>query len=404
MSASPHPTHPDNPKRIAVAIELHWNLPWHLDTFQGIVDYGQSQGWDCVLDPYVDGVDWDDPQLGYDGVVGRLTPRTVERTTEAALPAVNLIHAGDDYTLHGVLVDISEDARLIGRHLASCGYRSFGYLGLAGHGPAVQDAAYQAFCESVSEYTRFDPVRYTIDIEDFGDMNKSRACREELAGWIQAQPKPIGLFVLSGAAARNLAQICLQLGFRVPEDVGIVAESSDMLTATSMSPTLSVTDFDYYEHGREAARILDRLMRGDPVHPRVKRMAASRLIVRESTDVFVCGDGLVTKAMRFIAEHSRQSLRVDEVADELCVSRRTLDRRFVDAVGRTVGQEIVRQRIQQIERLLIETQMPMTRIADYCGFNTASQFSEYFNTHTGMTPSAFRKAKSGVDRTASRNV
>jgi LacI family transcriptional regulator len=199
------------------------------------------------------------------------------------------------------------------------------------------------------------------------------------------------------ATARYLTQICVQLGLRVPEDVGILVHTVDKYTATSITPTLSEVAIDHWEQGQQAASVLNRLMQGEFVEPKTRYITSPRIITRESSDRFISEDELVSKAMRYIAEHVRQAVSAEDIAAALEVSRRTLDRRFEEVVGKTLSQEIVRRRILDIEGMLVESDLTMASIGELFGFGSASQFTQFYKKHAGITPTAFRKRQQRND-------
>lgn len=379
---------PISKKRIAIAIELHWNLPWHLDCYQGIVDYAEDQGWQCITDPYLSGATGDHDLSIYDGVIGRIDPPMAERAASGGCPAVTLLYGVD---MHSVRSDAESCARLVGQHLFECGYRHLGFISAKARKTEMCQVILDAFSKIAATLGCPPPLHAAFDSDDFGQPGKSMAARQALARWIQKQDKPIGLYIQDMATARYLTQICEQLGLRVPEDVGVLVHNADKLTATSITPTLSEVLIDHWEQGYQAALILDRLMQGERVEPKTRYITRARIITRESSDRYISEDEMVSKAMRYIAEHSRQAVSAEDVADALEVSRRTLDRRFEDLLGKTVSQEIMRKRIEQLEHALIDSELTMASIADLFGFGSASQFTQFFKKQAGVTPSVFRK-------------
>jgi transcriptional regulator GlxA family with amidase domain len=84
-------------------------------------------------------------------------------------------------------------------------------------------------------------------------------------------------------------------------------------------------------------------------------------------------------------------LGVAEVAEQLGVSRRSLERAFA-AAGLGVLEEITRCRLNRAERLLRETQLSVQHIASLAGFGTVEQMRLRFHACHGCSPATFRKA------------
>jgi LacI family transcriptional regulator len=102
-------------------------------------------------------------------------------------------------------------------------------------------------------------------------------------------------------------------------------------------------------------------------------------------------DAQVAKALTCIRDRARSPLTVNEVAQAAGLSRRVLERRFRQQMGGSILKEIRRQRTDQIARLLLETNLPVARIADSLGFADARHFARYFRAAKKMSPLAFRK-------------
>jgi AraC-like DNA-binding protein len=63
---------------------------------------------------------------------------------------------------------------------------------------------------------------------------------------------------------------------------------------------------------------------------------------------------------------------------------------FKDHFGISPSQYRLNCRIAEAKRLILETRMPIARIAEQTGFQTLTHFSVIFKAKTGKPPSAFR--------------
>ena len=75
------------------------------------------------------------------------------------------------------------------------------------------------------------------------------------------------------------------------------------------------------------------------------------------------------------------------------VSRRSLYRKFRDAMGRSLAAEIRLAHINQAKRLLATTDWPVSRIAEASGFLGATRFGIVFRRATGLTPTQYREER-----------
>ncbi len=79
------------------------------------------------------------------------------------------------------------------------------------------------------------------------------------------------------------------------------------------------------------------------------------------------------------------------LAARASMSARTFARRFVEETGRTPMQWVTDQRVLYARRLLEETDLDIDRVADRCGFGTATLLRHHFRRIIGVTPSDYRR-------------
>jgi AraC-like DNA-binding protein len=87
--------------------------------------------------------------------------------------------------------------------------------------------------------------------------------------------------------------------------------------------------------------------------------------------------------------------RVEDYAETLGYSARTLARATLAAAGLGAKEFIDRRVVLEAKRLLAHSDQSAARIADRLGFSSATHFSKYFHQRTGQTPIAFRDTVRG---------
>ena len=105
-------------------------------------------------------------------------------------------------------------------------------------------------------------------------------------------------------------------------------------------------------------------------------------------------DPIVEQALSIIKTQSHRPISIEQVAEELSVARRTLDRRFSAATGRSILEEINEFRLNRAKRLLSETDLPIRSIANLVGFSSPERLGLLFARREGVSPSEFRQRKS----------
>ena len=185
-------------------------------------------------------------------------------------------------------------------------------------------------------------------------------------------------------------QMCHNRGWRVPEGVAIIAGWNEETFCEHLRPTLSSVEAGYEQNGYEAARLLDRLMDWEPPPEDPILIAPQGLMARDSTDFFAVEDKLIAAALAFIAANSHLPIGPDEVAIAVTTGRRTLERHFVEHVGRPIATEIRRSRMERAKRELAQSERSIGDIARDCGFGDALQMYKVFMREMGLAPSAYR--------------
>jgi len=82
---------------------------------------------------------------------------------------------------------------------------------------------------------------------------------------------------------------------------------------------------------------------------------------------------------------------IEEIAEQVGISRRQLERLFTAHVGSTPAQFYIELRISRAHALLNETDLSVAQIAAATGFNSASQMATRFRKRFGMSPRSYRK-------------
>jgi AraC-like DNA-binding protein len=105
---------------------------------------------------------------------------------------------------------------------------------------------------------------------------------------------------------------------------------------------------------------------------------------------FLVDGGEVRRALLYIRSNCLRKLSVDEIADHVHLTTKTLQRRFVTQVGSSVGATIRRQRMEiAMHQLLMG--FSVQEVAESCGVGDPSQFSAMFLKEMGVRPKSFQQ-------------
>ena len=212
-----------------------------------------------------------------------------------------------------------------------------------------------------------------------------------MAAWLAKLPRPIGIMACYDIKAQQLLDVCRELEIAVPEEIAVIGVDNDRLLCDLASPPLSSVAPNTQRTGYEAAELLDRMMAGETIASEAHLIAPLGVETRQSTDVLAIDDADVARAVRFIRQNFRSGINVADVLREVPLSRRILESRFRRTLGRTMHQEITRLRMAHVKRLLADTDLPLTEVAQSSGFEHVEYLSVAFKRETGSTPRDFRR-------------
>jgi LacI family transcriptional regulator len=279
---------------------------------------------------------------------------------------------------------------LAAKHLLDCRLTNFGFVGLTAYGTSshrfegfsqtIREAGFQ--CEDAQVgWPAGDTILFH---EHWGTLNR----------WLAKLPKPAGVMTVDDSVADDVAAACLAAGIAVPDDVAIVGVNNDPLLCECAWPPLSSVDCDYSRVGYLAAQLLDRMINGEKLSSaeRLTRLAPLGVIKRQSTDLLAVQDPWIAQAIRFIRAHACEPCSVQDVLDHVPVNRRWLERQFLDQLGRTPYDEIVRVRIERARTLLLDPKMKLSDIGECCGYMGFSNFRTAFKKLVKQSPAEYRRA------------
>ena len=140
-------------------------------------------------------------------------------------------------------------------------------------------------------------------------------------------------------------------------------------------------------------------MAGEKSPPQTTFLPPIRVVTRQSTDTLAVSDPAVAEALSFIRQHASEGgFGVGMVVTQVAHSRRLLEHRFRELLGRTILQEIHCVRVEIAKGLLMETSLSMPAIAHRAGFANAARLCIVFRKVTGLTPTAYRQQSLVSDR------
>lgn len=97
-----------------------------------------------------------------------------------------------------------------------------------------------------------------------------------------------------------------------------------------------------------------------------------------------------SKVIAYLNDHYRQPISLDALAQDVCMNRSALCRRFKHITGKTIVTFLNELRVAYACTLMVNTNKPISEVAYECGFRNLSHFNSVFKKCTQKTPRDYR--------------
>lgn len=321
------------------------------------------------------------------GLITEWLPGVTERLIKLGIPTVIV---DTDLSFPGVAsIDVDDWAvgAAAAEALQQAGFRSFACLG--------NDTPYSA--QRIEGFTRqignAVPIHTESAFQDASYSEHFLEPNEELNQWLLDLPKPVGIFAVHDPLGRFLCSSCRELGLSVPEQIAVVGANNDELVCGLSYPMLSSVAIPWDRIGALVGEAMQNLLQGQPAPERPSLVAPGTVVLRHSANHLAVEDAQLRRAMSYLSEHLQEPISIGRMCGDLRLARRSLERRFQDTYSCTPWEMLCRMRITLAKQLLQQTNHPIGRISELCGFNDAERMAVVFKRLTGTTASSFRRVK-----------
>lgn len=317
-----------------------------------------------------------------DGMIGNFyEDRWVSTLQEAGVAVVNTstVHAHSPFPRVGN--DDEATGRMGAEHLLSKGFAHLGFVQRRNTWYSQQ--RFEAFNATAEDAGR---RCHTLAVG-----SHSHAA-DAIDDWLGRVPKPIGVMAVVDHIASLVADRALQLSLRVPDDVAILGVDNSPWDTQIAEVPLSSIARDGQRAGYLAAKTLDGLM-ADESPPPDQWIPPLGVVTRQSTDIVLADDPVVTNALTYIRHNFQHGLQVEDVAAAMEVSRSNLERRMKTSIGKTPKAAVWQAQVKHAEDLLINSDQTTQQIATHCGFARHAQLFSVFKRLTGLTPGQYRQQR-----------
>jgi len=265
------------------------------------------------------------------------------------------------------------------------GFLSYAYCGF--RNMYWSERRCRGYCETIAQ------AGMHADVFEPGQKQTSEGRETSLlVQWLLSLPKPVALMACNDDRSQDIVKACMGAKLHIPDDVAILGVDNDPIVCELSDLPLSSIVLSNERGGYDAAALLDQLMLGKQIEN--NRILVEPLYVqsRQSTDILTVSNMEVALGLRFIKEHLREKITVNDVVYQMCLPRRTAEKRFRRVTGMPINEMIRKERVNLIARLLVESDLTVEKIGENVGFLSTSYMIDVFKKFMGATPLAYRRS------------
>ncbi len=356
---------------------------------RGIIQYGKKNiGWNLL------GSDWmfaSHAGENLDGIISRIeSQEQIQKLKKYQVPIIDVAGALKYSGFFEVHNDEFETGQKAGRYLLSLGFEHFAWVGVSN--ARWSSYRYEGF-RSVLSPTVKKIQSYMIK-KDLPWWEKLDFELETLCYWLGGLDHPTALFAANDTIGLKITHACAAANIQVPNDIAILGVDNEDILCELANPSLSSIRVDCESIGFKAAELLSNL-----IHPTGKNfqnlahqvVSPLNIVERESTRMIVAKDPFVEKALNFIKNRAHKGITVNDIIQEIPISRRSLEQKFLFEMKKTLHQEIIETKLKHSKILLKTTSHSLDIIAQKSGFGSLQRFHTQFKKVESITPGEWRK-------------
>ena len=212
-----------------------------------------------------------------------------------------------------------------------------------------------------------------------------------LVNWIKSLPHPIALMACDDTQGNKILEVCRVLDIKIPEEVAVLGVDNDEITCSLSDPPLSSVNLNIMKGGYEAAQLIEKLIHDKGISWEDVVIQPTIITNRLSTDIYSTGDPHVLIALKYIHHNLTHKITVEDIVQQVPLSRRLLEIRFKEITGNSIYQYIINLRMERFSQLLLEVNEPIADIAISAGLPDYKNLARQFKSWKNCTPAEYRK-------------
>ncbi len=126
------------------------------------------------------------------------------------------------------------------------------------------------------------------------------------------------------------------------------------------------------------------------------RLMRNIAIAAQTAPHTISGNRQCAAVKRYIDQHFKESLTLEQLAEEGHMNKYYLAHVFKREYGVSPINYMISRRVEESRYLLAETDLSLSQIAQILGFSSLSYFSQVFRKTQGVSPAEFRKSSKSM--------
>lgn len=298
-----------------------------------------------------------------------------------------------------ISTDTTQISQMAFDYFSNKQFKNYAFFGLTKARWTIERS--ESFSKIVSEaghnFYSFNskPRLITNDLTSFIQLWIDSAISSEssrLLEWLKQLPKPIAILTSCDILGCFLSTFIQETGLLVPEDIAILGIDNNESICNICTPPLSSITLNLNKAGYMATKLLDHLISGkEKLAGQQITIEPMHVIERNSTSILAINDEDVINAINYIYSHRDHPLSVTDIADYVCVSKRSLQSKFKHYLNNSIYEVMVQAHFQKARTMLLQTTLSIDEIAFQSGFGSSSKMRRAFLDIAGLLPHKYRQ-------------
>ena len=286
-----------------------------------------------------------------------------------------------------VNADSAAFARIAARELLMRDFSSYAYVSAyqKSHWSKLRE---RAFAEAI------ELCGHTVSVFDGRGLATGIASGVRRLGvWLKSLSKPCGLLAANDRTASLVLTAASRHDIAIPDEIGVIGIDDDEMLCENMSPQLTSIKADFFQGGRIAGQLVVDLIGKRAKSGTTLLYGAQKIVQRLSTRRLNRQTPSVGIALETIRRRVAEGISAVDILPILGGSRRSAEKRFRLATGKSILEEILDVRFEKLLSLLEQRHIPLGSLAGLVGFSSDNHLQRLFKARFGTTLSEYRKSR-----------